>query len=292
MSATLDHQVPQKNILIPSTKNQIMKKKSAIIPYRFTDGELEILLIKNSSNTKWVIPKGTIEKPLQPSISATKEAYEEAGVLGRPHPIEVGTYRKNGQEVPTYLLEVSVELDHYDEDTKRERAWHKRNEINESIVDNDLQKLLSLAVKVITKNGYYFKYAIKTFCNENNISLIDISKKKACVEYQYTAEDFYKVEIIRTKRTLAFSIKDKMVFEETNSVPQNFQTNALLLNAESKMGYWSLVNAESGYRFTRMYNEELRVLNCQLFSKILKSLVESCACFREEKEPKTIAVAK
>ena len=269
-----------------------MKKKSAIIPYRYTDGELEILLIKNSSNTKWVIPKGTIEKPLQPSISATKEAYEEAGVLGTPHPIEVGTYRKNGQEVPTYLLEVSVELDHYDEDSKRERAWHKKNEIDEFIVDKDLQKLLHLAAKVITKNGYYFKYAIQTFCDETNIKLIDISKKKACVEYQYTEKDSYKVEIIRTKKTLAFSIKDKMIFEETDKVPQNFQTNALLLNAESKMGYWSLAKGETGYSFTRMYNEELRVLNCQLFSKILKSLVESCACFREEKEPNTIALAK
>ena len=260
-----------------------MKKKSAIIPYRYTNGELEILLIKNSSNTKWVIPKGTIEKPLQPSISATKEAYEEAGVLGTPHPIKVGTYNKNGQEVPTYLLDVSVELEHYEEDSKRERAWHKTNEINESIVDNDLQELLHLAVKVIAKNGYYFKYAVKTFCDENNINLLKVSKKKARVEYQHTEEDSYEIKIIRTKKNLAFSIKDKMIFEETDKVPRHFQTNALLLNAESEMGYWSLAKAKTGYSFTRMYNEELRVLNCQLFSKILKSLVESCACFRKEK---------
>ena len=72
-----------------------MKNKSAIIPYRFKGDHLEILLIKNSDNTKWIIPKGTIEKPLKPSVSATKEAYEEAGVLGIPHPILVGTYHKN-----------------------------------------------------------------------------------------------------------------------------------------------------------------------------------------------------
>jgi 8-oxo-dGTP pyrophosphatase MutT (NUDIX family) len=97
-----------------------MKNKSAIIPYRHVDNELQILLIKNLDNTKWVIPKGTIEKPLKPSISATKEAYEEAGVLGIPHPILVGTYYKNNQNVPTYLLEVIVELSNYEEDNDRE----------------------------------------------------------------------------------------------------------------------------------------------------------------------------
>ena len=110
-----------------------MKCKSAIIPYKFVDGQLEISLIKNSSNTKWVIPKGTIEESLRPAVSATKEAYEEAGVLGIPSPVLVGTYNKNGQEVPTYLLKVLVELEHYE----RERTWHKLDRLK-SICDNDL----------------------------------------------------------------------------------------------------------------------------------------------------------
>ncbi len=253
-----------------------MKKKSAIVPYRYNnDGELEILLIKNSRDTKWVIPKGTIEKPLQPSISATKEAYEEAGVLGIPHPIEIGTYHKNSQEVPTYLLEVLVELEHYDEDAKRARAWHKINEIDEFIVDQDLQELLHLAAKVVTKNGFYFKYAIQTFCKEENVNLIHISKKKACVKFEDTKDVSYEIEITRTKRTLVFSIMTKTIFKEIDKIPQILQKNALVLNAESEMGYWSLSKTKMGYRFTRMYNEELRVLNCQLFLKILKSLVKS-----------------
>jgi len=126
-----------------------MKEKSAIIPYRYIDKELEILLIKNTDNTKWVIPKGTVEKSLVPSISATKEAYEEAGVLGIPHPILVGTYNKNGQEVPTYLLEVLVELEKYQEVSNRDRSWHKIDELTESIVDTDLLKLTKLGAKII-----------------------------------------------------------------------------------------------------------------------------------------------
>jgi len=140
-----------------------MKEKSAIIPYRIVDNQLEILLVKNSSNTKWVIPKGSIEESLKPAISATKEAYEEAGVLGVPIPILVGTYNKNGQEVPTYLLNVLVELEHYEEDSKRKRSWHKLKELDESICDKDLLELTKVAALLIdlmldnttSKMGYW-----------------------------------------------------------------------------------------------------------------------------------------
>src|SRR3712207_569082 len=88
-------------------------KKSAIIPYRQGSRGLEILLVtRTSASDKWVIPKGKIEAPLKPHISATKEAFEEAGVLGRPHPIRVGNFYDNSsnEPIPTFLLEVEVEL--------------------------------------------------------------------------------------------------------------------------------------------------------------------------------------
>lgn len=266
-----------------------MKKKSAIIPYRFVDDQLEILLIKNSSDTKWVIPKGTIEKPLKPSISATKEAYEEAGVLGIPHPIQIGTYHKNGQEVPTYLLEVSIELSNYQEDSKRKRLWHKIAELEEAIDDVDLLELLYTGVKVITKNKHYFKYAIKSFCDEHGVSPISIKKNEASVKYKHTNETNYIIDITRAASTLAFSIKDKSIFKSIGKIPSYFQTQALLENSKSKMGYWSIVEVEEGFKFTRMYNEELRVLNCELFLKILWSLTESCIDFENNIAPKSIA---
>ena len=265
-----------------------MKKKSAIIPYRFFENQLEILLIKNSSDTKWVIPKGTIEKPLKPSISATKEAYEEAGVLGVPHPIQIGTYHKNGQEVPTYLLEVSIELSSYREGDERNRLWHKVNELEKSIEDKDLLELLYIGVKVITKNKHYFKYAIQTFCNEHNVVPITITKKEASVKYKHDNKTEYIIDITRAKSTLAFSIKDKNKFESIKKIPNDFQTNALLDNSRSKMGYWSILMVNEGYRFTRMYNEELRVLNCELFLKILRTLAESCIEFENKMVPNNI----
>ena len=259
-----------------------MKAKSAIVPYRFVDGQLEILLIKNSSNTKWVIPKGTIEPSLRPSISATKEAYEEAGVLGIPSPILVGTYNKNGQEVPTYLLKVMVELEHYEENADRARAWHKIEELNESIVDNDLLKLTKLAANIIKKNGYYFKYAIRTFCRNKNIALEKITKKRAKVIFSRKEKGTFEITISRKKSFLYFSLNSDFIFKTIDDVPKKLMRNLLLDNVTSKMGYWGLKDMEIGFVFSRMYNEELHILNSDSLEVVLNLLVEKSISMAKE----------
>lgn len=259
-----------------------MKEKSAIIPYRFVEGQLEILLIKNSSNTKWVIPKGTIEESLRPAISATKEAYEEAGVLGIPNPILVGTYNKNNQEVPTYLLKVIVELEHYEENTDRDRGWHKIDELNQSIVDDDLLQLTKLAAKIIKKNGYYFKYAIKTFCRNKNIALESITKKDAKVIYSTTENGTFEITISRKKTFIYFSLNSNFIFKNLDEIPIKLLRNLMLDNTTSKMGYWSLKDLEIGYVFARMYNEELHILNGNSLEIIFNLLVKKCIAITEE----------
>ena len=259
-----------------------MKDKSAIIPYRFVANQLELLLIKNSDNTKWVIPKGTIEEALRPTISATKEAYEEAGVLGIPIPILVGTYNKNGQEVPTYLLKVLVELEHYEEDSDRARSWHKVDELNDSIVDNDLLKLTKLAAKIVKKNGYYFKYALKTFCRNKNIALEKISKKKAKVIFTREENGTFEITISRKKAFLYFSLHSDFIFKTKDDIPVKLMSSLLLDNVTSKLGYWGLTDLEIGFVFTRMYNEELHVLNSDSLETILNLLVEKCILMSNE----------
>ena len=67
--------------------------QSAMIPYRINNGELEVLLIRSSSNKHWVIPKGIIEPGLSPLRSAEKEALEEAGVKGISNKHRLAQYR-------------------------------------------------------------------------------------------------------------------------------------------------------------------------------------------------------
>lgn len=69
----------------------------AALPYRFTQvAALEILLVTTRQTKRWIIPKGWPIKGLKPAKSASREAFEEAGVRGgiAANPIGVFTYTK------------------------------------------------------------------------------------------------------------------------------------------------------------------------------------------------------
>lgn len=266
-----------------------MKRKSAILPYRFNQGELEILLIKNSSNTKWVIPKGTIETPLQPLISAAKEAYEEAGVVGLPLPISIGTYHKNHQEVPTFLLNVELVMDHYDEQAIRARCWHKPAEITNFVVDEDLNLLIKRGVKVIQKSGQYFKYGLEYFCNENKIIFEKIGKKKAVLIYPTSFSESKKILIKRNKTTVEFLVPTRFAFDSLDAVPDYLAKQFLIENSTHKIGAWTLKKSKEKYVLFRVRNEELKALNSAVFLSIVKNLTNSCVEFEKQYQQESLA---
>ena len=101
-------------------------KQSAVIPFRKTDEKLEILLVTTRKKRKWIIPKGIVEEALTSRESATKEAFEEAGIIGELIPKKLGkySYKKWGGncKVKVYALRVDSILDSWEEDF-RERKW-------------------------------------------------------------------------------------------------------------------------------------------------------------------------
>ncbi len=102
-------------------------KQSGVIPYRVKNGKIEILLITSRDRQKWVIPKGGISNGMSPPASAAKEAWEEAGVIGRVDVNKLGTYkyRKRGKiyRVQIYLMPVEMVCEEYPEAGKRQRQW-------------------------------------------------------------------------------------------------------------------------------------------------------------------------
>jgi len=101
--------------------------QSAILPYRWHDGQLEILLITNHTGKHYVIPKGVVEPGMTAVDSAAKEAFEEAGILGVPDGTPLGqyTYKKWGGRcrVQLYAMEVRQVLAHRPEEEQRSRKW-------------------------------------------------------------------------------------------------------------------------------------------------------------------------
>ncbi|MEA5503827.1 NUDIX hydrolase [Halotia wernerae UHCC 0503] len=102
-------------------------KQSGVIPYRVQNGKIEILLITSRDRQKWVIPKGGIANDMSPPASAAKEAWEEAGVIGRVDVNKLGTYkyRKRGKtyQVQIYLMPVEMVYEEYPEAGQRQRQW-------------------------------------------------------------------------------------------------------------------------------------------------------------------------
>jgi 8-oxo-dGTP pyrophosphatase MutT (NUDIX family) len=118
----------------PRPRGQAPTLESGVLAFRYEgNGEPLVLLISRKRSKKWGIPKGRIPPHLSFPESAAKEAFEEAGVVGRVSPSAVGMFRaeKSGAnpltkqiiEVWVYLLEVTEALPDWPEKGKRATRW-------------------------------------------------------------------------------------------------------------------------------------------------------------------------
>lgn len=131
-------------------------QQSGVIPYRFHDGEWQVLLVTKSKKTKWGLPKGIVEPGLSPVESAAKEAMEEAGVLGHVEDEVLGVYqhKKWGWvcDITIYPMRVTECLGDADwESNKRNRRWISLADAAEYIENDDITAMiLALASRVGT----------------------------------------------------------------------------------------------------------------------------------------------
>lgn len=109
-----------------------MAIQSAAIPYRYdADGRIQILLVTSRRKKRWVFPKGHVQQGMGPHSSAAKEAFEEAGVIGRTSIDPIAAYerqKKNCDDdellrVQFYPMEVTTEAPVWPEMHQRKRQW-------------------------------------------------------------------------------------------------------------------------------------------------------------------------
>jgi 8-oxo-dGTP pyrophosphatase MutT (NUDIX family) len=257
----------------------VATKKSAIIPYRIDEGEIRILLVTTSSGGKWVIPKGGIEAPLKPHISATKEAFEEAGVLGRPHPIRVGKYTDNSSDgpIPTFLLEVEVELDDkvWQEEYKRKRKWVNADNLDKYITDNDLLDVLKKGINCLRSDGAYFRRAIKTYCEELGWKVSELDEDHAILEFR-TSKRGRSMNIVRYDSTVEFSVPSLAAFSSEDELPEDISRILLQRNSEKKIGFWCIDKIKDKFVYSHMHNVELKLLDSRYFSHLVQGLINEC----------------
>jgi 8-oxo-dGTP pyrophosphatase MutT (NUDIX family) len=102
--------------------------QAGAIPYRFgPGGTLQVLLIRRRHKRRWGIPKGIVEPHQTVREAALQETIEEAGIAGElsDQPIGEFEYTKWGWlcRVAVFLLNVTREHEHYEEQAFRERRW-------------------------------------------------------------------------------------------------------------------------------------------------------------------------
>lgn len=117
---------------------------------RAADGTLLVLLITTLQTQRWIIPKGWPWPGEQDYTAAAEEAREEAGVLGEPKAVSIGTYtydkRRSSGLVPVrvtvYLLDVREELETWPECERRQRAWFTPRDAAAAVQEPELRELL------------------------------------------------------------------------------------------------------------------------------------------------------
>lgn len=109
-----------------------MRRQYAALPFRRIGSHLEVLLITSRETGRWIVPKGWPKPRTRPEKMAAREAFEEAGLVGRIDARPLGHYRydkrlKSGRivlcEVAVYPLEVTAELDDWPEKHQRQKRW-------------------------------------------------------------------------------------------------------------------------------------------------------------------------
>jgi 8-oxo-dGTP pyrophosphatase MutT (NUDIX family) len=121
------------------------------LPWRMTDGTLEVMLLTSRGTGRWVIPKGWPHDSFSSAYSAAQEAWEEAGIKGPITSEPVGSYhygkvRDEGGAVNcvvyVHALEVSEQFEDWPEKGQRELKWFARDAAADAVDEPELRDLI------------------------------------------------------------------------------------------------------------------------------------------------------
>jgi CYTH domain-containing protein/8-oxo-dGTP pyrophosphatase MutT (NUDIX family) len=118
------------------------------LPYLVRGGRLHIVIVTNSAQTRWILPKGQPEPDMHRQDVAVMEAMEEAGVIGTCVPgLHAPCHRKGERTLHIYPLKVTTVLKKWPEMEWRKREVLPVNKALKMISDPELadciQRLVS-----------------------------------------------------------------------------------------------------------------------------------------------------
>jgi 8-oxo-dGTP pyrophosphatase MutT (NUDIX family) len=124
----------------------------AALPYRAKGkSEVEIMLVTSRGTRRWIIPKGWPKRGIPPHDTAAKEAFEEAGVIGKVSKRPIGSYPydkilEEGQKarcrVQVFALRVTRQHKGWPEKHQRQIRWYRPAEAVRFIGELHLRRII------------------------------------------------------------------------------------------------------------------------------------------------------
>ena len=135
-----------------------LRKQVGALVWRFDEGVLKVLLVTSRDTGRFVIPKGWPMKKMADERAAAREAFEEAGVLGKPGSKPIGHYDYNkifgpGFALPcrvtVYPMQAGKILAKWPEKSERKRHWMTLDDAAASVHESELRHLIEHFVPVL-----------------------------------------------------------------------------------------------------------------------------------------------
>ena len=124
----------------------------AALPYRAKGkSQLEIMLVTSRGTRRWIIPKGWPKRGTPPYDTAAKEAFEEAGVIGKVRKRPIGSYPydkilekgdKASCRVQVFALRVTHQRKRWPEKRERKVRWYPLAEAARFVQDLHLRRII------------------------------------------------------------------------------------------------------------------------------------------------------
>ena len=143
--------IKQLPISLHGAQKHELRTQFAALCYRLRRGKVQILLVTSRGSKRWIVPKGWPMEAKTPAASALQEAWEEAGVTGRPDGTCLGvyTYAKElgpADEVPClamlYPVMVKSLAKRFPESGQRRRVWASRKKAARMVLEPELARLI------------------------------------------------------------------------------------------------------------------------------------------------------
>ena|SRR5262249_53061767 len=129
------------------------------LPYRRNESaQMEVMLVTSRETRRWIIPKGWPHKGRAPHRSAAREAYEEAGVVGRVRRQPVGSFSYEKHlttgivvcKVHVFALEVRRQSRTWPERQERELKWLSPGQAAKAVKEPMLAKIIRRLARATT----------------------------------------------------------------------------------------------------------------------------------------------